>query len=156
MRTLPAAVLRRPLGAVLAAATAAAAGPLLAKMDDDDVYGAEHLWDLVLAHEYSGAALVGKFPATVYLARSDRMYAADLEFTGCRFDGARPAGMAPGSRAGGRTPPGWRSAGGPGRILARLWFRLSSLEVRLEERIRRSATLRRLLRPLRRLRGLPA
>ena len=60
------------LGAVLNAATAAAAGPLLAKMDDDDVYGAEHLWDLVLAHEYSGAALVGKFPATVYLARRDR------------------------------------------------------------------------------------
>ena len=62
----------RTLGAVLAAATAAAAGPLLAKMDDDDVYGPEHLWDLVLAHDYSRAALVGKFPATVYLARSDR------------------------------------------------------------------------------------
>ena len=62
----------RPLGAVLNAATAAAAGALLAKMDDDDVYGAEHLWDLVLAHEYSGAALVGKFPATVYLAARDR------------------------------------------------------------------------------------
>ena len=60
------------LGAVLAAAAAAADGPLLAKMDDDDVYGPEHLWDLVLAHEYSGAALVGKFPATVYLARCDR------------------------------------------------------------------------------------
>ena len=62
----------RPLGAVLNAATAAAAGALLAKMDDDDVYGAEHLWDLVLAHEYSGAALVGKFPATVYLAARHR------------------------------------------------------------------------------------
>ena len=61
-----------PLGAVLNAATAAADGTLLAKMDDDDVYGPEHLWDLVLAHEYSGAPLVGKFPATVYLARSDR------------------------------------------------------------------------------------
>ena len=61
-----------PLGAVLNAATAAADGTLLAKMDDDDVYGPEHLWDLVLAHEYSGAALVGKFPSTVYLARSDR------------------------------------------------------------------------------------
>ena len=60
------------LGAVLAAAAAAADGPLLAKMDDDDVYGPEHLWDLVLAHEYSGAALVGKFAATVYLARCDR------------------------------------------------------------------------------------
>ena len=60
------------LGSVLHAAAAEARGPLLAKMDDDDAYGPEHLWDLVLAHEYSGAALVGKFPATVYLARSDR------------------------------------------------------------------------------------
>ena len=63
---------RLPLGSVLNAAADAASGPLLAKMDDDDLYGAEHLWDLVLAHEYSGAALVGKFPATVYLARGDR------------------------------------------------------------------------------------
>ena len=62
----------RSLGSVLNAATAAAGGTLLAKMDDDDVYGPEHLWDLVLAREYSGAALVGKFPATVYLARTDR------------------------------------------------------------------------------------
>ena len=62
----------RPLGAVLRAAAEAARGTLLAKMDDDDVYGPEHLWDLVLAREYSGAALVGKFPATVYLARRDR------------------------------------------------------------------------------------
>ena len=62
----------RSLGSVLNAATAAAGGILLAKMDDDDVYGPEHLWDLVLAREYSGAALVGKFPVTVYLARADR------------------------------------------------------------------------------------
>ena len=60
------------LGAVLNQAVDEASGPLLTKMDDDDVYGPEHLWDLVLAHEYSGAALVGKFPATVYLARLDR------------------------------------------------------------------------------------
>ena len=59
------------LGAVLNAAAAEAGGTLIAKMDDDDVYGPEHLWDLVLAHEYSGAALVGKFPATVYLACRD-------------------------------------------------------------------------------------
>ena len=39
---------------------------------DDDLYGPEHVFDRVLAHRYSGAALVGKFPATVYLARSDR------------------------------------------------------------------------------------
>ena len=62
----------RTLGAVLDAAAGAADGPLLAKMDDDDLYGPEHLWDLVLAHEYSGAALVGKFASTVYLARCNR------------------------------------------------------------------------------------
>ena len=63
---------REPLGAVLDAAAGAASGTLLTKMDDDDAYGADHLWDLVLAREYSGAELVGKFHEFVYLARSDR------------------------------------------------------------------------------------
>lgn len=35
-------------------------GTLITKMDDDDFYGAEHVWDLVLARMYSGATLVGK------------------------------------------------------------------------------------------------
>ena len=73
---LPAKVLRmpasEPLGAVLNAATAAANGTLLTKMDDDDVYGVDHLWDLVLAREYSGAQLVGKWLEFVYLAASNR------------------------------------------------------------------------------------
>ncbi len=62
----------RPLGAVLNAAVAESTGTLLTKFDDDDFYGPEHLWDLVLAHEYSGAALVGKAAEYVYLANSDR------------------------------------------------------------------------------------
>ena len=61
-----------PLGAVLAAAAEASRGALLAKMDDDDAYGADHLWDLVLAREYSGAQLVGKWLEFVYLAAADR------------------------------------------------------------------------------------
>ena len=61
-----------PLGVVLNAATAASGGALLTKMDDDDVYGSDHIWDLVLAREYSGAQLVGKFHEFVCLARSDR------------------------------------------------------------------------------------
>ena len=61
-----------PLGTVLNAASEAATGTLLAKMDDDDLYGPDHILDLVLAHGYSGAGLVGKCPATVYLARSGR------------------------------------------------------------------------------------
>ena len=61
----------RPLGAVLTAATAAAGGDLLAKMDDDDCYDAHHIGDLVLARTYSGAALVGKGNEAAYLALAD-------------------------------------------------------------------------------------
>ena len=60
-----------PLGTVLNAAAAASSGTLLTKFDDDDIYGTEHLWDLVLAHEYSRAPLVGKGAEFVYLASSD-------------------------------------------------------------------------------------
>lgn len=69
-----------PLGSVLSGATALAAGPLLAKMDDDDAYGSDHLWDLVLARQYSGAQLVGKAPEYVYLAGCDRMIACKSGF----------------------------------------------------------------------------
>ena len=61
-----------PLGAVLNAATQASGGTLLSKMDDDDVYDADHIWDLALARNYSGAQLVGKWQEFVYLAASDR------------------------------------------------------------------------------------
>ena len=61
-----------PLGAVLNAAAAAAGGDLLTKMDDDDRYGADHVWDLVLARAYSRAQLVGKGSEFVYLAASNR------------------------------------------------------------------------------------
>ena len=59
------------LGAALNAASAAARGPLLTKMDDDDVYGADHVADLVQARDYSGAHLVGKDKETVYVAAKD-------------------------------------------------------------------------------------
>ena len=61
-----------PLGAVLNAAVAASTGALLAKFDDDDHYSPDHLWDLVLAHEYSGAELVAKGAEYVYVAGQDR------------------------------------------------------------------------------------
>ncbi len=72
---MPATVVRtgsgRPLGAMLNDMAAAAGGTLLARMDDDDAYGREHLWDLVLAQEYSQAELVGKTTEFVYLAASN-------------------------------------------------------------------------------------
>ena len=61
-----------PLGSVLNATAAAASGSLITKMDDDDYYGPEHVWDLVLAHEYSGAELVGKSAEYVYLEQIDK------------------------------------------------------------------------------------
>ena len=73
---LPATVVPVPgsasLGAALNAAAAAAGGELLTKMDDDDRYGADHVWDLVLARAYSQAELVGKGAEFVYLAASHR------------------------------------------------------------------------------------
>jgi glycosyltransferase involved in cell wall biosynthesis len=60
-----------PLGEVLNRAVEVAGGELIAKVDDDDFYGPEHLWDLVLAHRYSGAALIGKGAEFVYLAGVD-------------------------------------------------------------------------------------
>jgi hypothetical protein len=58
-------------GAALAAATRAAHGSLVAKVDDDDRYGPEHVWDLVLARHYSGATVVGKAAEFTYLAPYD-------------------------------------------------------------------------------------
>ena len=80
-----------PLGAVLDAATEASGGTLLAKMDDDDVYGADHLWDLVLAHEYSGAQLVGKWVEFMYLHSSGRTIRR-FERNGERWSTSAPAG----------------------------------------------------------------
>ncbi len=72
---MPATVVRagsgRPLGVMLNDMAAAAGGTLLARMDDDDAYGREHLWDLVLAQEYSQARLVGKRLEFAYLAASN-------------------------------------------------------------------------------------
>ena len=62
----------QPLGGVLNATVEASAGALLAKMDDDDAYGDEHIWDLVLAHEFSGAELVAKASEYVYLSQTDK------------------------------------------------------------------------------------
>ena len=98
----------QPLGRVLASAARAAAGDLLAKMDDDDAYGREHLWDLALAQAYSGAALVGKFPAVAYLAREGRTARArwvpDEVWSGSITGGAMLIQRAALERAG-----GWRA-----------------------------------------------
>lgn len=59
------------LGQALQQCSDAADGAIVTKMDDDDYYSAEHVWDLVLARMYSGAQVVGKALDWVYLAALD-------------------------------------------------------------------------------------
>lgn len=47
-------------GTAMQRACDAADGQLITKIDDDDYYGPEHVWDLVLARMYSGAQVTGK------------------------------------------------------------------------------------------------
>lgn len=58
-------------GEVLNEAAARASGSFLLKMDDDDWYGPDFLADLLLAHSYSGAQVVGTVPEFVYLSSID-------------------------------------------------------------------------------------
>ncbi|MGP3914581.1 glycosyltransferase [Nonomuraea sp. 10N515B] len=58
-------------GKVLNEAAARASGSFLLKMDDDDWYGPDFLSDLLLAHSYSGAQVVGTVPEFVYLSSID-------------------------------------------------------------------------------------
>ncbi|GIF52732.1 glycosyltransferase involved in cell wall biosynthesis [Asanoa ferruginea] len=58
-------------GEAIGRATARARGSLITKFDDDDTYGPEHVWDLVLARLVSGATLVGKSAEFVHLHALD-------------------------------------------------------------------------------------
>ncbi|GAB2930057.1 hypothetical protein GCM10027280_17050 [Micromonospora polyrhachis] len=58
-------------GEAIGVATARSRGTLVTKFDDDDTYGPEHVWDLVLARHHSGAAMVGKGAEFVYLQTID-------------------------------------------------------------------------------------
>jgi hypothetical protein len=70
------------LGDALNAGVEVASGDYVTKMDDDDYYSVDHLWDLALALEYSGADLVGKAAEFVYLEEIDvtvRQLTRDVE-----------------------------------------------------------------------------
>lgn len=56
------------LGEVLTVASSLASGELITKIDDDDFYGPEHVWDLVTARMFSGAQLAGKALDNIYLS----------------------------------------------------------------------------------------
>ncbi|WP_353354880.1 glycosyltransferase [Intrasporangium sp. DVR] len=60
-----------PLGACLNRLVAAASGDLVAKIDDDDLYGPHYLRDQLNALDYSGADVVGKQAHHMYLGLHD-------------------------------------------------------------------------------------
>ncbi|WP_404290833.1 glycosyltransferase [Glutamicibacter arilaitensis] len=59
------------LGDCLNEAVSRASGDFITKMDDDDLYGENYLFDQVAALRYSGASIVGKQAHFMYLADSD-------------------------------------------------------------------------------------
>ena len=59
------------LGGCLNRLVGAASGDLVAKMDDDDLYGADYLRDQLHALDYSGADVVGKQAHHMYLEALD-------------------------------------------------------------------------------------
>ncbi|MFP4235543.1 MAG: glycosyltransferase, partial [Nitriliruptoraceae bacterium] len=61
----------RPLGAVLNAGLDLATGAYLAKIDDDDRYGPQHLSDLLLDLHHTGAEVVGRRVHGVYEEPAD-------------------------------------------------------------------------------------
>ena len=89
-----------PFGEALNRGAARASGRFVAKWDDDDWYGPEHLADLVLAADYSGADLVGsahqltyleQINLTVYHPRSDAersVWACERALIAARIDGS--------------------------------------------------------------------
>lgn len=60
-----------PLGACLNRLVDAADGDVVAKMDDDDLYGPQYLSDQVYAMDFSGAEVVGKQAHYMYLEAHD-------------------------------------------------------------------------------------
>lgn len=79
------------LGEALAEVTRRARGSLITKVDDDDRYGPEHIWDLVLARSYSGATVAGKGAEFVYLQSRDltvRRYMGSEHYTDVVAGGA--------------------------------------------------------------------
>jgi hypothetical protein len=60
-----------PLGACLNLLVDAADGDIVAKMDDDDLYGAQYLSDQLYSMAFSGAEVVGKQAHHMYLEAHD-------------------------------------------------------------------------------------
>ncbi|WP_296665024.1 glycosyltransferase [Demequina sp.] len=93
-------------GEALAAGARRAAGDLIVKVDDDDWYGPELIWDLVLAYLYSGAQVVGK--TTEFLHFEGMNHTVHRTFAQERFHTQVAGGAMMLSRADYESIGGWR------------------------------------------------
>jgi hypothetical protein len=55
------------LGEIYGELTQTSQSEFLAKFDDDDLYGPNHLWDAIISMKYSGAGLFGRTPQLTWL-----------------------------------------------------------------------------------------
>ncbi|RWW94107.1 glycosyltransferase [[Arthrobacter] sp. ATCC 21022] len=69
-----------PLGACLNLAISASSGTYIAKIDDDDLYGANYMQDQAAAHRFSGAAVTGKRAHYMHLGESNATLLRFAEF----------------------------------------------------------------------------
>jgi len=67
-----------PLGVVLNLLGLRSSGSVLAKWDDDDLYGPLHLRDLIAAQRHSGCHLVGKGPEFIHFERDGTTVLQDV------------------------------------------------------------------------------
>lgn len=61
------------LGEILRDLANSSTGDYIAKMDDDDYYGEHHLYDLLVAHSYVDAAIVGKWSNFVWFEQDKKL-----------------------------------------------------------------------------------
>jgi len=73
----------RSLGECLNTALDAVESRFVAKFDDDDRYGAEYLTDMMIAHRFAGAALVGKHSHYAHISDDGSTH---LRFPGREFE----------------------------------------------------------------------
>ncbi|MFM9798085.1 glycosyltransferase [Aeromonas dhakensis] len=72
------------LGECLNKAVELSSGDVIAKLDDDDIYGSHYITDAVLALEYSGADVVGKDSHLAYVESMDKTFLIRND-KDCRF-----------------------------------------------------------------------
>ncbi|WP_429131521.1 glycosyltransferase family protein [Aeromonas dhakensis] len=72
------------LGECLNKAVELSSGDVIAKLDDDDIYGSHYITDAVLALEYSGADVVGKDSHLAYVESMDKTFLIRSD-KDCRF-----------------------------------------------------------------------